>query len=107
MTLPSPTCVIPRTFQRYHVEVRQVRYSCARHRRWVKAHPSVKPHYEAVVTRGGVRRQGGGWKMSGDECAGPGWDDVFGRTQAEAVSKARKLAREWVRWQLALERRAG
>jgi hypothetical protein len=95
-------CVIPRSFQRYHVEVSLVRYPCSQHRRWWKANPCPKPHYEAVVTRGGVRRLDGGWKLSGDQCCGPGWHDVFGRTPAEAVSKARKLAREWVRWQLSL-----
>lgn len=106
MSLPLPTCVIPPGFQPYHVEVREVRYSCVMHQRWWKAHPCPKPHYEAVVIRGGVRRDGG-WKRSGDECAGPGWDDTFGRTRAEAVSKARLLAREWVRWQLGLAGRGG
>lgn len=102
MTLPSPTCVIRPGLHRYHVEVREVRYSDANHRRWWKANPCPKPHYEAVVTRGGVRRADGGWKLRGDECCGPGWEDVFGRTRQEAVSKARVIAREWVRWQLSL-----
>lgn len=102
MTLPSPTCVIARGFQRYHVEVGEVRYPCRQHRRWLKANPVPKPHYEAVITRAGVRRSDGGWKLRGDECCGPGWDDTFGRTPGEAVHKARKLAREWVRWQLSL-----
>lgn len=106
MTLPTPTCVIPRAFQRYHVEVREVRYSCARHRRWAKDNPCPKPHYEATVIRGGIRTADGRWKLWGDECAGPGWDDTFGRTRGEAVSKARRLAREWVRWQLSLGRSA-
>jgi len=102
-------CVIPRSFQRYHVEVSLVRYPCSQHQHWWKASPCPKPHYEAVVTRGGVRRLDGGWKLRGDQCCGPGWDNVFGRTPAEAVSKARKLAREWVRWQLSLDaaRRVG
>lgn len=102
MTLPSPTCVIRPGFHRYHVEVGEVRYACANHRRWWKANPCLKPHYEAVVTRGGVRSHDGHWMLRGDQCCGPGWDDTFGRTPAEAVSKARKLAREWVRWQLSL-----
>ena len=104
MSLPAPCCVIPRGFHRYHVEVREVRFSCPQHQRWAKANPCPKPHYEAVVIRGGVRRADGVWKLSGDECAGPGWDDTFGRTPREAVSKARRLARDWVRWQLALGR---
>lgn len=107
MSLPGPTCVIPRGFHRYHVEVGVVRYSCTNHQHWWKANPCPKPHYEATVTRGGVRSADGHWKLSGDECCGPGWDDTFGRTRAEAVHKARKHAREWVRWQLALEGRAG
>lgn len=106
MSLPSPTCVIPRGFQRYHVGVHEVRYSCAQHKRWWKANPVPKPHYEATVERGTVLGPTGFCKRRGDECAGPGWDDTFGRTPAEAVSKARKLAREWVRWQLSLGRSA-
>ena len=104
MSLSAPCCVIPAGFHRYSVVVREVRFSCPRHQRWAKANPCPKPHYEAVVVRGGVRRPDGISKLSGDECAGPGWDDTFGRSPAEAVSKARRLARDWVRWQLALGR---
>lgn len=98
MSLPGPCCVIPPGFHRYRVEVQAVRYSCPSHQRWAKANPCPKPHYEATVIRGGVRRPDSGWKLSGDLCSGPGWDDTFGRSPAEAVSKARRFARDWVRW---------
>jgi hypothetical protein len=106
MSLPEPTCVIPRGFQRYHVEVSVVRCSGNAHARWWKANPCIKPHYEAEVWRG-VGRTSIGLivREHGIQCCGPGWDDVFGRTPAEAVHKARKLAREWVRWQLSLSGR--
>ena len=103
MPLSSPTCVIPRGFHRYHVVLREVRagYGPSKnYDRWRGANPSPLPHYEAEVWRGGLRA------YHGDLCCGPGWDDTFGRTPAEAVSKARKLAREWVRWQLGLGRGA-
>jgi hypothetical protein len=105
MILCSPARVIPTGFQRYHVEVRQVQtgYGAGKnYERWRRACPSPLPHYEAVVERGTIFGPTGVCKRRGDECAGPGWDDVFGRTPAEAISKARRLAREWVRWQLSL-----
>lgn len=109
MTLPSPTCVIPRGFHRYHVEVRQVHTGygpCQSYDRWRRANPFPLPHYEATVERDTIHGPTGFCKRYGDQCAGPGWDDTFGRTPAEAVSKARVLAREWVRWQLSLGRTA-
>lgn len=103
MALPEPTCVIRRGFHRYHVEVDVVRYASGRCQRWAKDNSCPKPHYEAEVWRGVGKTSIGLIVLAqGHQCSGPGWDDTFGRTPAEAVSKARKLAREWVRWQLSL-----
>lgn len=104
MALAEPTCVISRGFHRYRVDVEVVRYACSRCQRWAKDNSCPKPHYEAEVWRGvGKTSIGLIVREKGHLCCGPGWDDVFGRTPAEAVSKARKLAREWVRWQFSLE----
>jgi hypothetical protein len=57
----------------------------------------------ATVWRGGGRTAFGSW-IGGDDCTIDTWRpdrDLCGATPAEAVSKARKMAREWVRWQLA------
>lgn len=105
--LPNPACVIPRGFHRYRVEVSLVRYACAGYERWQRVARRPKPHFEARIVRGGFENRAGRW-MGGDQCAGPGWasDDVFACTPEEAVVKARRLAREWVRWQLSLGRRS-
>lgn len=99
--LPEACRVITLSFQRYRVEVGRVRYPCPRSKRWAGATRVPQPHYEARVVRGGFLNGAGRWQ-GGDECAGPGWDDVFGRTPTEAVGKARVLARGWVRWQRSL-----
>lgn len=105
--LPEPRCVISPGFHRYRVEVSLVRYPCAGYERWQRETRRPKPHFEVRVVRGGSLNRGGRW-MGGDQCAGPGWpsEDVFGGTPEEAVAKARRIAREWVRWQLSLARRS-
>lgn len=105
--LPEPTCILASGFHRYRVEVSLVRYACAGYERWQRETRRPKPHFEARIVRGGFLNGAGRW-ITGDQCAGPGWasDDVFGRTPEEAVEKARRLAREWVRWQLSLARRS-
>jgi len=90
-----PRCILKPGFHHYRVELYEdTRYRGAR--RWY-----------ATVWRGGFYARGFGQWVDGVCCTMDTWRpdcDLCGQTAAVAVSKARHMAREWVRWQLALGR---
>jgi hypothetical protein len=64
----------------------------------------------ATVWRGGFYSSGRGQWVDGACCTIDTWRpdrDLCAATAAEAVSKVRRMARDWVRWQLGLPRASG